>query len=123
METTRLATKLTATLAPALPFLLSAAAGQDEHEEIPESALAADTSIWQKILPKTKERPPLLEAAVELAKHSRDSDAQAAFGDELRKLLDDDSALFDDLKKEVIHHFVHHHFDAAPAGSLHHLSH
>jgi hypothetical protein len=33
----------------------------------------------------------------------------------VQKLLDEDAALFEDLKKEVIHHCVHHDFDGLPA--------
>jgi hypothetical protein len=121
METTRLATKLTSTLAPALPYLLSAAAGEIDREQIPDSALAADREIWQKIAPATKEHSMLMDAAIELAKHCKDPGAQAAFTHELRRLLDEDSALFENLKKEVIHHFVYHHFDPASSGvSAHH---
>ena len=110
MEATRLATTLTSTLAPALPYLLTAApTGQVRN--IPESAMAADTSLWQKILPRTKQRPGLMDAAVNLAKDWKDAGAQAEFRQELRDLLAADAELFDDLKKEVIHHFVYHHFD------------
>src|SRR5438874_13574516 len=98
MEATRLATTLTSTLAPALPYLLTAAeTGQVQN--IPESALAADTSLWQKILPRTKDRPELMEAAVNLAKNSTDAGAQAEFRQELHNLLAADAELFDDLKK------------------------
>jgi hypothetical protein len=120
MEATRLATKLTDTLAPALPFLLTTQAGGPfTGDEIPESALAADKSIWQKILPRTKDRPALYEAAIHLAKNSHDAGAQAEFSQELRELLDADHDLFEDLKKEVIHHFVHHHFDGVAALAAH----
>jgi hypothetical protein len=116
MEATRLATKLTDTLAPALPFLLTTpTGGQFAGDEIPESALAADKSIWQKLLPRTKDRPALYEAAIHLAKNSHDAGAQAEFAQELRELLNADAELFEDLKKEVIHHFVYHHFDGVPA--------
>lgn len=116
MEATRLATKLTDTLAPALPFLLTTQAGGPfTGDEIPESALAADKSIWQKLLPRTKDRPALYEAAIHLAKNSHDAGSQADFAQELRELLRADADLFEDLKKEVIHHFVYHHFDGVPA--------
>jgi hypothetical protein len=115
MEATRLATTLTNILAPALPFLLTdSPAGQAERDEIPASALAADTSIWQKIYPKTSGHPALLEAAYNLARNSHDSEAQTEFHDQVAELLRADSSLFDDLKREVIHHFVLHHFDSAP---------
>jgi hypothetical protein len=120
MEAIRLAEKLTATLAPALPFLLtSPATGQFTGDEIPASALAADKSIWQKILPRTKDRPALYESAIHLAKNSHDESAQFEFSHELCDLLETDAALFEDLKKEVIHHFVHHHFDGVPALAAH----
>ena len=90
-------------------------------ENIPASALAADTAIWQKIAPRTKQHPELLEAAIHLAKHSRDWDAQEEFQQEVQKLLDEDAALFEDLKKEVIHHCVHHDYDGLPA--IAHASH
>ena len=115
METTRLANKLTCTLAPALPYLVSATGEPMEHEQIPASALAADTQIWQKIAPRAREHPELLEAAINLAKHSRDWDAQEVFQQQVQQLLDEDAALFEDLKKEVIHHCVHHDFDGLPA--------
>jgi hypothetical protein len=120
MEAIRLATKLTSTLAPALPFLLTTqAGGQFTGDEIPESALAADKSIWQKILPRTKDRPSVYEAAIQLAKNSHDIGAQSEFSHELSELLESDAALFEDLKKEVIHHFVYHHFDGVPAPAAH----
>lgn len=121
MEATKLANTLTSILTPALPFLMTASpSGQLTGDKIPESALAADKSIWQKIYPKTTDRPGLLEAAMHLARNSRDSGAQEAFHDEIRDLLAADAELFENLKKEVIHHFVHHHFDAmnsAPVGA------
>ena len=113
MEATRLATKLTSVLAPALPFLLPASAtGQTDTEDIPESALAADRSIWQKISPRTADHPALLNAAQHLAFNWHDAGAQEEFQHELRDLLAEDAALFEDLKKEVIHHYVLHHFDS-----------
>lgn len=118
MEATRLATTLTKVLTPALPFLLTAApAGQAKSNEIPASALEADTSIWQKIYPKMSGRPALLAAAYNLARNNRDADAQLEFHDQLAALLQADAELFDDLKREVIHHYVLHHFDAAPIGA------
>ena len=118
MEATRLADKLTTVLAPALPFLLPASrTGQMDTKDIPQSALEADRSIWQKITPRTTGHPALLAAAQHLAFNSHDSAAQAEFHDELRDLLAEDAALFEDLKKEVIHHCVLHHFDAAPTGA------
>ena len=120
MEAIRLATKLTSTLAPALPFLLTTqAGGQFTGDEIPQSALAADKSIWQKILPRTKDRPSVYEAAIHLAKNSHDIGAQSEFSHELSELLESDAALFEDLKKEVIHHFVYHHFDGVPELAAH----
>jgi hypothetical protein len=118
MEATRLANKLTTVLAPALPFLLPASrTGQMDTEDIPQSALDADRSIWQKISPRTGDHPHLLEAAQHLAFNSHDSSAQEEFQHELRDLLAKDAMLFEDLKKEVIHHCVLHHFDAVPTGA------
>ena len=109
-----MANALTSTLAPALPFLLTASL--TDHiigETIPEEAAAAYRSTWQKILAKTKERPALLEAAENLAKNHNDPDSRSAFHDELRTALAADAAFFEDLKKETIHHFVYHHFHGA----------
>jgi hypothetical protein len=118
MEATRLANKLTTVLAPALPFLLPVSQTSElDTRDIPQSALDADRSIWQKISPRTSDHPHLLEAAQHLAFDSHDSSAQAEFQHELRDLLAEDASLFEDLKKEVIHHCVLHHFDAPPTGA------
>jgi hypothetical protein len=95
------------------------AGGQSTGDEIPESALAADKSIWQKILPRIKDRPSIYEAAIQVAKNSHDIGAQSEFSHELSELLESDVALFEDLKKEVIHHFVYHHFDGVPELAAH----
>jgi hypothetical protein len=65
----------------------------------------------------------LLNAAQHLAFNWHDADAQTEFQHELRELLVEDPALFEDLKKEVIHHCVLHHFDSAASANAQRATH
>jgi hypothetical protein len=92
-------------LIPALPYLLDA--GHGAAKKLGEAAggtvSEAARSIWAWLRPKAASgRPELLEAAEDVAKEINDLDAHAAFRQQLRKMLDGDPALQEELQKLVI---------------------
>jgi hypothetical protein len=95
-------------LTPFLPYLLPAATGvgkaalKKAGERIGDATWNKAEALWNKVWPKIQERPAALESAQDLAAAPNDSDAQAAFSLQLRKMLAED----DDLTNAVAQFFV-----------------
>lgn len=100
-------------LAPALSYLIPVAgeAGKgvvkNAAGRITDVALRQAETLWKRLLPQIQEKPAALEAAQDLAKMPQDTDAQAAFSLQLRKLLTVDSELARDVAHLLIDSSVH----------------
>jgi hypothetical protein len=86
-------------LTPYLPYLLPVAAGAGKAalkragDKIGDATWNKAEALWSKLWPGIQERPSALEAARDLAAAPDDSDAQGAFGLQLKKMLAEDSEL------------------------------
>jgi hypothetical protein len=87
-----LATQLVSILSPFLPKLAAGAAGQ-----LQEHGGELARQLWKHLEPKTKNRPALDEAIKDVASAPKDEDSQAALRVQLRKLLQDDPTLRQEL--------------------------
>ncbi|HET6979277.1 MAG TPA: hypothetical protein VFI24_23295 [Pyrinomonadaceae bacterium] len=96
-----LASSVTTALVPLLPYLLKA--GEKAAEETGKTVAAQSwewaKSLWTKLKPKVEAKEAALEAAHDVAQSPGDEDAQAAFRQQLKKLLTEDQSL----AKEVSH--------------------
>jgi ketosteroid isomerase-like protein len=90
MDNPQLIADTVITLTPALPFLLKV--GEGAAKKIGENAVAtvADSAkkIWAWLQPHAQAGSPLLLAAEVVAKDPNDSDNQGALRKEIRKLLE-----------------------------------
>ncbi len=100
-------------LAPALPYLMpvAAEAGKDAVKSaagrITDATLRRAETLWKRLWPQLRDKPVALEAADDLARMPDDTDAQAAFSLQLRKLLAADSDLARDVANLLIDSSVH----------------
>ncbi|WP_287157641.1 hypothetical protein [Chloroflexus sp.] len=87
--------QLVAFLAPFLPYLLKAGetAAEEAGKNLGTEAWNLAKAVWQKLQPKIAGKAAAQEAAEDVAKTPNDSDAQATFRQQLKKLLADDPAL------------------------------
>jgi formylglycine-generating enzyme required for sulfatase activity len=92
MDPAVLAAALHDFLAPALPFLLGLG-GKAAEEAAKESGKAGIKKLWEKLRPKIEGKEAAREAAEYLAANPSETDAQAAFRLELKKLLSADEDL------------------------------
>jgi hypothetical protein len=90
---------LASLLAPALPYLVSAgsAAATEAGKAIGSEAWTQASAVWQKLHPAISQRPAAQEAALDLAGSPNDADALAAFRQQLRKILNDEPQLVQEL--------------------------
>jgi hypothetical protein len=94
---------LTAFISPFLPFLRklgSKAADKIEETAIEKFDGAAWTiaqSVWRKLSPKVMAKASAQEAINDVADHPEDEDFQAALRVQLKKLLEDDKALSEEI--------------------------
>ncbi len=100
-------------LVPTLPYLIPVAA--EAGKEVVKSAAGRITDatfqraemLWNRLLPRLQDKPAAFEAAQDLARMPEDSDAQAAFSLQVRKLLAEDSDLARDVANLLIDSSVH----------------
>lgn len=100
---TPLAGQLVAILGPFLPALVAAgqqAAGR-AATELKAEGLELAKELWSKLAPKVDARPAAQEAAKDAAAEPEDEDVRGALRVQLRKLLADDPALVDELRKVI----------------------
>lgn len=98
---------LVSLLAPCLPGLmgLGKAAGktaaetaaETAGEKIGEQSVAQARKIWQRLWPKVKAKAAAKEAAEDVAKDPNDADSVAALRGQLKKILEGDQALADEV--------------------------
>jgi hypothetical protein len=101
MDITALASSLTTVLGPLLPYLLNA--GEKVAEETGKAVAGQSwewaKSIWTKLKPKVEAKEAALEAAQDVAQSPEDQDAQAAFRQQLKKLLTEDQSLAEEVSR------------------------
>ncbi len=101
MDINALANSLTTALVPLLPYLLKA--GEKAAEETGKKALDQSwewgKSLWSKLKLKVEAKPEALEAAQDIAQNPDDQDAQAALRRQLRKLLNEDQSLAEEVNR------------------------
>lgn len=92
---------LTAFLSPFLPFLkaLGEKAAEEAGKKFGVDAWEKAKAIWGKLLPKVEAKASAQEAAEDLAKAPEDEDAQAALRQQLKKLLNEDSNLANEISR------------------------
>jgi hypothetical protein len=92
---------LVAFLAPFLPHLVETGTriGTDAAERFGAEAWEHAKRIWQRLGPRVEEKPAASEAARDVADRPDDDDAVAALRLQLRKVLADDPALADDVRR------------------------
>ena len=90
---------LVSLLAPCLPGLMSigkkaAEAGAVEGaKKVGEQSAAAAGKIWQRLWPKVSEKAAAKEAAEDVAANPEDADSLGALRNQLKKILESDTAL------------------------------
>lgn len=101
MDIGTLAASLTTALVPLLPYLLKAGekAAEETGKSVALQTLDWGKSLWAKLKPKVDEKPAALEAAEDVAKAPNDQDAQGALRNQLRKLLEADSSLAEEVRR------------------------
>lgn len=92
---------LTAFLAPFLPSLVKAGekAVEKAADAVSDEAFKYAKALWDKLKPGVEAKPAAKEAAEEVATHPDDDDALASLRLQLRKLLEQDQGLADDLAR------------------------
>ena len=99
MDIGALASSLTTALVPLLPYLLKA--GEKAAEETGKTVAGESwewaKSLWTKLKPKVEAKPAALEAVQDAAQSPEDQDAQAAFRQQLKKLLTEDQLLAEEV--------------------------
>ena len=92
---------LTAFLAPFLPSLIKAGekAVEKAADAVSDEAFKYAKALWDKLKPGVEAKPAAKEAAEEVATHPDDDDALASLRLQLRKLLEQDHGLADDLAR------------------------
>lgn len=104
MDFTPLVQQAASLLIPVLPYLIDAGHGVAKKvgEATVETATEAARSLWNWLRSNAEtHRPELLEAAQDVAKESNNTDAHAAFRQQLRKMLDAQPSLQEELRKLV----------------------
>ena len=101
MDIGALASSVTTALVPLLPYLLKA--GEKAAEETGKAVAGQSwewaKSLWTKLQPKVEAKPGALEIAQDAAQAPEDQDAQAAFRQQLKKLLTDDQSLAEEVSR------------------------
>lgn len=96
---------LTTFLTPFLPFLLKVGekatqeAGKKFGEGFGASAWEKAKALWTKLQPKVEAKPIAKGAVEELAKFPNDADAKETLQKQLKKLLDEDKNLADEIAR------------------------
>ena len=94
-----LAGQLVQVLTPFLPYLIKAGEGLGTRtaQHLEDASWDLASKLWGRLGPKLEARPAGREAAADLAAQPEDEDAQAALRVQLRKLLQDEPALQQEL--------------------------
>lgn len=92
---------ITAFLAPFLPSLVKAGekVAEKAADAVGDKAFEYAKALWEKLKPGVDAKPAAKEAAEEVAAHPDDEKAIGALEIQLRKLLENDSGLVDDLAR------------------------
>ncbi len=101
MDVGALASSLTTALVPVLPYLLKAGekAAEETGKAVGSQSLEWAKSLWVKLKPKVEAKPMALEAAEDVAQTPDDEDAQATLRRQLRKLLEEDQLLAEEVRR------------------------
>jgi hypothetical protein len=88
-------------LAPCLPFLLNVGnkAVEGASQKVGEDVWNKAKAIWAKLHPKVEAKEAAKEAAADVAQKPEDEDLQASLRVQLKKILDADTALAEEIAK------------------------
>ncbi|BAY23237.1 hypothetical protein NIES2100_30010 [Calothrix sp. NIES-2100] len=88
-------------LAPCLPFLLNVGnkAVEGASQKVGEDGWNKAKAIWAKLLPKVEAKEAAKEAAADVAQNPEDEDLQASLRVQIKKILDADTALAEEIAK------------------------
>lgn len=94
-------TLLVKILAPCLPFLMKMGnkAVEAASQKVGEDGWNKAKAIWAKLHPKVEAKVAAQEAAADVAKNPEDEDLQAALRVQLKKILEEDQALAEEITK------------------------
>ncbi|MEA5580027.1 hypothetical protein VB620_01575 [Nodularia harveyana UHCC-0300] len=86
-------------LAPCLPFLLNAGnkAIEGASQKVGEDGWNKAKAIWAKLQPKVEVKEAAQEAATDVAENPENEDLQASLRVQLKKILDADTALAEEI--------------------------
>ena len=86
-------------LAPCLPFLLKVGnkAVEGASEKVGEDVWNKAKAIWAKLRPKVEAKEAAKEAVIDVAQKPEDKDLQASLRVQLKKILDADTALAEEI--------------------------
>ncbi len=101
MDIVALASALTTVLAPLLPYLRKAGerAADEAGKTVAGQSWEWAKSLWNKLQPEVEAKPAALEAAEDVAQSPEDQDAQAAFRQQLKKLLTENQSLAEEVNR------------------------
>ncbi len=101
MDIGALASSLTTVLVPLLPYLLKAGekAAEETGKTVAGQSWELVKSLWTKLKPKVEAKEAALEAAQDAAQEPEDQYAQAAFRQQLKKLLTEDQSLAEEVNR------------------------
>ena len=99
MDIGALANSVTTALLPLLPYLIKAGekAAEETGKAVAGQSWEWTKSLWTKLKPKVEAKEAALEAAHDVAQSPGDEDAQAAFRQQLKKLLAEDQSLAEEV--------------------------
>ncbi len=88
-------------LAPCLPFLLKVGnkAVEGASEKVGEDVWNKAKAIWAKLRPKVEAKEAAKEAVIDVAQKPEDEDLQASLRVQLKKILDTDTPLAEEITK------------------------
>ncbi|MDB9309793.1 hypothetical protein PN471_14335 [Aphanizomenon sp. CS-733/32] len=88
-------------LAPCLPFLMTMGnkAAEGASQKVGEDVWNRAKVIWAKLQPKIEAKEAAKEAAEDVAKNPDDEDLQGSLRVQLRKILEADTALAEEIAK------------------------
>ncbi|MEH2004155.1 hypothetical protein [Nostoc sp.] len=88
-------------LAPYLPFLLNVGnkAVEGASKKVGEDVWIKAKAIWDKLHPKVEAKEAAKEAATDVAQKPEDEDLQASLRVQLKKILEADTALAEEIAK------------------------
>ena len=88
-------------LAPCLPYLLNVGnkAVEGASQKVGEDVWNKAKAIWAKLYPKVEAKEAAKEAATDVAQKPEDEDLQASLRVQLKKILEADTALAEEIAK------------------------